>query len=240
MSGHSKWSNIKHKKEAEDKKRGAIFSRLSKQIIASIREGGGPDPAANSKLRTTVKKARDANMPNSNIERAIKSFSEKAASLEEILLEGYADVGVGVIIETLTDNRNRTLSELKFMFKSHGGALAESGSVLFQFDRLGRIKVEKMDEEKTLDFIEYGVVDIEVRKSGSDRGVVFWVEIGKMEELSLKLKEAGFLILSAEQVYKAKSYVGEFGEERFKRVKELTEELSDHEDVVSVYMNLKK
>jgi len=156
MSGHSKWSNIKHKKGAEDRKRGAVFSGLSKQIIASIKEGGGPDPEANSKLRAAIKKAREANMPNSNIDRAIKSFGEKASRAEDLLLEGYAGGGVGVIIEALTNNRNRTISELKFVFKTYGGSLAESGSVLFQFERLRKLLIEGLTEEEALDFLDYG------------------------------------------------------------------------------------
>jgi YebC/PmpR family DNA-binding regulatory protein len=240
MSGHSKWSKIKHKKGIEDQKRGAVFSRLSKQIIASIREGGGSDSGANMKLRAVIKKAREANMPNSNIERAIKSFEQKASSVEELLLEGYAGGGVGVVVEALTDNRNRSISELKFIFKSNGGTLAESGSVLYQFERLGRVVVKGLTEEKALAFLDHGVMDM--RLTGPlKKKLELWVRPEKMEVLVVELaKNDQIEVLSEELAFKAKNPIGEYLDPKFKEVRALLEELLDHEDVVGLYYNLRK
>ena len=239
MSGHSKWANIKHKKEIEDKKRGTVFSGLSKQIMASIKEGGGSDPEMNPKLRAVIKKAREANMPRNNIDRAIKSFEKKAFQAEELLLEGYAEGGVGVIIETLTNSRNRTLSELKFIFKTCGGNLAESGAVLFQFERLRKLLIEGLTEEEALDFLDYGVVDLKAVDK-KKKEFEFWVKPGKASKILIKLKKNPKLkVLVDELVFRAKDTLGDYKDPAFSRVRELLEKLLSHEDVVSVYCNLK-
>jgi len=140
VAGHSKWANTKHRKGALDKKRAKIFSKLAKFIIIAARDGGG-DPAANSKLRLAVDKARAANMPKDNIERAIKRAAggEDDTNYEEVRYEGYGPGGVAVIVEALTDNRNRTASEVRSAFSKHGGSLGETNSVSFMFDRMGVI-----------------------------------------------------------------------------------------------------
>ena len=154
MSGHSKWSSIKHKKGAADAKRGKLFSKLSRAIIVAAREGG-PDPAGNLPLQNAIEKARSYSMPKDNIERAIAKGSgadSEGAGFDTILYEGYGPEGVAVLVETLTDNRNRTASEVRHQFSKHGGNLGTAGAVAWQFERRGIVLVsaEDVDEESLL------------------------------------------------------------------------------------------
>ena len=164
MSGHSKWSSIKHKKGATDKKRGQLFSKLARAIIVAAREGG-PDPAANLALQNAIDKAREASMPKDNIERAIargSGSSEDGAAYEHVTYEGYAPAGVAVYVEALTDNRNRTASDVRHVFQKSDGSLGESGSVAWLFDRTGLLVVdEDVDEDElTLAAADGGADDV--------------------------------------------------------------------------------
>ena len=154
MSGHSKWSSIKHKKGAADAKRGQLFSKLSRAIIVSAKEGG-PDPESNAALATAIQKARDNSMPKDNIERAIQrgAGGAEGEAYESMLYEGYAPGGVAVICTILTDNRNRTASDLRFIFTKNGGSLGTPGSVAWQFDRKGLVLVERegVDEDTLME-----------------------------------------------------------------------------------------
>src|SRR5690625_1223599 len=170
MAGHSKWHNIQRRKGAQDAKKGKIFMRHAKFIYTAAKEGGG-DPDMNPALRTAIEKAKADNMPNDNIERAIKKATGTldGASFEEVTYEGYGPSGTAVIVHTLTDNRNRTASEVRHAFSKHGGNLGESGCVSFMFDRKGIIII--VDEEQTIDedeltlaAIEAGSEDIEIEE----------------------------------------------------------------------------
>ncbi len=174
MSGHSKWSSIKHKKGAADAKRGKLFSKLSRAIIVAAKEGG-PDPAANLALQNAIEKARSYSMPKDNIERAIARGSgqdSEAGAFETIVYEGYAAGGVAVIVEALTDNKNRTASDVRHVFTKHDGNLGESGSVGWLFERRGVISVdgEADEDELTLAAAEGGADDVE--RDGSTWQVV--------------------------------------------------------------------
>ncbi len=152
MSGHSKWSSIKHKKGATDKKRGQLFSKLARAIIVAAREGG-PDPVANLALQNAIDKAREASMPKDNIERAIargSGSSEDGAAYEHVTYEGYGPAGVAVYVEALTDNRNRTASDVRHVFQKSDGSLGESGSVAWLFDRTGLLVVDEDVDEDAL------------------------------------------------------------------------------------------
>ena len=158
MAGHSKWAKIKRDKGANDAKRGAIFTKLGNQIAIAAR--GGTDPSMNSALALAIEKAKAANMPGANIQRAIDRVADKsAAALEEIAYEGYGPGGVGIIIETATDNRNRTLPEVKTALVKNGGRIADAGSVAFQFTRKGVITVEGSGEELLLQILDAGAED---------------------------------------------------------------------------------
>ena len=158
MAGHSKWAKIKRDKGANDAKRGAIFTRLGNQIAVAAR--GGTDPSMNSALALAIEKAKAANMPNANIQRAIDRINDKnAAALEEITYEAYGPGGVGIIIETATDNRNRTLPEVKNALSKNGGTIADAGSVLFQFDHKGVITVQATGEDALLTVLDAGAED---------------------------------------------------------------------------------
>jgi len=165
MSGHSKWSTIKRKKAANDAKRGAVFTRLAREIVLAAREGGG-DPEVNFRLRLAIEKAREANMPNDNIERSIKrgTGEDKAgADFEEVTYEGYAPNGVAVILECVTENRNRTVAEIRHGLDKYGGSLGENGSVMWQFDRISyfTFSEDKMDFDSAFELaIEAGADDV--------------------------------------------------------------------------------
>jgi YebC/PmpR family DNA-binding regulatory protein len=168
MSGHSKWAQIKRQKGVTDARRGQLFTKLGREITVAVREGG-PNPEANFRLRLTIQKARDRNMPTENIERAIKRGSGEAgaASLSEIIIEGYGPHGVAVLVEALTDNRNRTLQEVRSLFSRHGGSLGASGSVAWLFENRGIITVETDGvnvEDLELAAIDAGADDVKEEK----------------------------------------------------------------------------
>ena len=168
MAGHSKWANIKYKKMKEDAKRGRVFTRLTREIIVAAREGGG-DPETNPRLRTAIAAAKAANMPKENIERAIKRGTGElpGVTYEEITYEGYGPGGVAVIVETITDNRNRTVSEIRYIFSKHGGSLGETGCVSWLFDKKGviTIKAEGLSEDDVLMVaLEAGAEDLKAEE----------------------------------------------------------------------------
>jgi len=174
MAGHSHWAQIKHKKAAKDAKRGKIFSKLVREIIVAVRQGG-PDPTMNPRLRMVLDKAKQHNLPKENIERAIKRATgeEGGAQFEEVIYEGYGPGGVAFVIKTVTDNKNRTVNEIRHIFSKHGGNLATSGSVLWQFEERGVIYIPKdaTDEESLLEIaLEAGADDMETE---GDQFVVY-------------------------------------------------------------------
>ena len=236
MSGHSKWSSIKHKKGAADAKRGQLFTKLARAIQVAAREGG-PDPAGNAALATAVQKARDASMPKDNIERAIAKGAGNdadAAAWETAVYEGYAPGGVAVLVEALTDNRNRTGSEVRHLFGRNGGNLGEPGSVAWNFDKKGVVLVdaERHDEDDLIVAIDAGAEDL-------PRDENVWeivTEPGDLQAVREALEEAEVEIQSADLTMRPQTKV-EVEEGQLGRVLRLIEDLEDQDDVATVHAN---
>ena len=237
MSGHSKWSSIKHKKGAADAKRGKLFSKLSRAIIVAAKEGGA-DPANNLALQNAIEKARSYSMPKDNIERAIARGSGQdadAATFETIAYEGYAAGGVAVIAEALTDNRNRTAADVRHLFAKHDGNLGESGSVAWLFERRGVVVVDGSadEDELTLAAAEGGADD--VRRDGST-----WEVTAAPEHLSAvreAVEAAGFTVENAELALIPKTTIEVDDESQAKKVLRLIDALEENDDVQEVYAN---
>jgi len=237
MSGHSKWSNIKNKKEKTDAQRGKIFTKIGKEIAIAVR-AGGPDPASNNKLRDAIAKAKSNNVPNDNIERAIKKASgADAVSYEEITYEGYGPSGVAVIVTTATDNRNRTGGEVRHFFDKYGGNLGQSGCVSFMFDDKGVIIIEKddsIDEDTLMEAsLEAGAADF----ASDDDVYEIYTEISDLSAVQEALIGAGYTILSAEMDKIPQNYIELTTEEDIKNMNLLLEHLEDNDDVQNVYHN---
>lgn len=235
MSGHSKWSTIKHKKAAMDAKRGNIFTKLATVIAVAVKKGGSGDPEINFSLRLAIERARSANMPNVNIERAIDRGLGKGdgGELSEFVLEGYGPGGVAIVIEIVTDNRNRIVAQVNTMLDKAGGSLAEPGSVLYLFSRVGRVDYGgKLKEDDTLELIELGAADWEEEEQGG----VIWTELGKENDVAKYMMEKGYKKVEVEVMYKP-SLVVEVGEKR-KIIENLLEQLEENDDVQGVYANI--
>lgn len=236
MSGHSKWATIKHKKGALDAKRGKIFCKIIKEITVAARMGGG-DEDTNPRLRTAVIKARAANMPKDNIQRAIKKGCGETdgAVFMELVYEGYGQGGVGLIIETLTDNKNRTSADVKSILNKGGGSLAASGAVSYQFNRKGVITydLEGNDFDALFEVaLEAGAEDV------TNEGVIEVItEPGDFEAVLEALKEAGYEQLGAEITMVPDNTV-ELDEEKAEKLLALIDKLEDHEDVQNVSSNM--
>jgi YebC/PmpR family DNA-binding regulatory protein len=238
VSGHSKWSSIKHKKGAADKKRGKLFSKLSRAIIVAAKEGG-PDPAANLALQNAVEKARSYSMPKDNIERAIAKGAgdtDDASSWEAVVYEGYGPEGVAVLVEALTDNRNRTASDVRHCFTKHGGNLGATGAVAWQFERRGVLLIAA--EEADEDALFLAAADAGADDLGRD-GSTFQVACAP-EQLSAvreAVEAAGFTIEAAELSMVPKVTVEIGDESTARKVVRLVEGLEDSDDVQDVYAN---
>ena len=237
MSGHSKWSSIKHKKGAADAKRGKLFSKLSRAIIVAAKEGG-PDPAANLALQNAIEKARSYSMPKDNIERAIARGSGQdsdAGSFETIVYEGYGAGGIAVMVEALTDNRNRTASEVRHLFAKNDGNLGETGGVAWLFERRGVVLVDGSadEDELMLAAAEGGADDIE--RDGSS-----WQITSAPEQLAgvrSAVEAAGFTVDSAELTMIPKTTIEVDEESQAKKILRLIDALEDNDDVQEVYAN---
>ena len=238
MSGHSKWSSIKHKKGAADAKRGQLFSKLSRAIIVAAKEGC-PDPAGNLALQNAIEKARSYSMPKDNIERAIAKGSgadAEGSSFETVIYEGYGPEGVAVLVEALTDNRNRTASEVRHLFAKHGGNLGTTGAVAWQFERKGVVLVhaDGVDEDAlVLVVAEAGAEDVEL--DGSSFVVTSTPET--MSEVRAAVEAAGFTIESVELAMVPKVSVAVADEGAARQLIRLVEGLEDTDDVQDVYAN---
>ena len=238
MSGHSKWSSIKHKKGAADAKRGKLFSKLTRAIIVAAKEGGG-DPANNATLANAIEKAKSYSMPKDNIERAVAKGSGEgadAASFEAIVYEGYGPEGVAVIVEALTDNKNRTAADVRHLFSKHGGSLGASGAVAWQFERQGVVVVpaEGVDEDELfMAAADAGADDVSLD------GDVFQVTSApeNLGEVREAIAAAGFTFDSAELSMIPRNTVTVEDEGAAKRVMRLIEALEDNDDVQEVYAN---
>ena len=238
MSGHSKWSSIKHKKGAADAKRGKLFSKLSRAIIVAAREGGG-DPAGNLALQNAVEKARSYSMPKDNIERAIARGSgadSDAQAFETVVYEGYGPSGVAVIVEALTDNRNRTAAEVRHVFAKHDGNLGGSGAVTWLFERRGLVLVSAHgvdEDELTLAAAEGGADDVSL--DGSTFHVVADPE--SLTAVREAIEGAGFSVESAELTMVPKTTLEVADETSAKKILRLMDALEENDDVQDVYAN---
>ena len=238
MSGHSKWSSIKHKKGAADAKRGKLFSKLTRAIIVAAREGG-PDPAGNLALQNAIEKAKSYSMPKDNIDRAIAKGSgadADADAFETIVYEGYGPEGVAVIVEALTDNRNRTAADVRHMFSKHGGNLGATGAVAWQFDRRGVVVVpgDGVDEEELLLVAADGGAD-DIAQDGDVFQVTSVPE--NLSAVREAIEGAGFTVDSAELQLVPKTTVAVEDETRARQVMRLIDALEDNDDVQDVYAN---
>ena len=237
MSGHSKWSTIKRQKGANDARRGALFTKVAREIIVAAREGGG-DPEANYRLRLAIDKARSVNMPMDNIKRAIEraTGSGEAEQFEEIAYEGYGPGGVAVLVEATTDNRNRTAAEIRSVFTKAGGQLAGSGAVAWQFVPRGLISIAgagKAADDVALAAIDAGADDVDTSDAAH---VEVYTEPGELQRVRTALERAGWAIESAESTMVARNLV-ELDTDRARQNLRLVESLEDLEDVQRVTAN---
>jgi YebC/PmpR family DNA-binding regulatory protein len=236
MSGHSKWSSIKHKKGAADAKRGKLFTKLARAITVAARDGGG-DPEGNAALATAIQKARDASMPKDNIQRAVDRGSgvgADAEAIERVLFEGYGPAGVAVLVEALTDNRNRTSADVRHAFAKHSGSLGEPGSVAWIFEKRGVLTVdaERYGEDDLIAAIDAGAED--VREEGEVLRVL--CQPGDLGAVREALEAAGVEVGSAEPALEPKSTVEVKGNDA-KSLLGLIEALEEHDDVNEVHAN---
>ncbi len=237
MSGHSKWSTIKRKKGAADAKRGKIFTKLIRELSTAARVGGGPDPAGNPRLRLVIDKARAANMPKDNIERAIArgAGGGDGAAFEEVVYEGYGPAGVAILLETLTDNRNRTVGEVRHVLTKHGGNLGASGCVSYLFDKRGLLvfDVEGLDGDALLEAaLDAGAEDAEE----SDGTVEISTQPADFDGVREALAEKGFKPASAEITMQPSTTVKLEGDQAETMLK-LADALDDLDDVQHVHAN---
>jgi YebC/PmpR family DNA-binding regulatory protein len=236
MSGHSKWASIKHKKAVVDQRRGQHFTKLARAVTVAAREGGG-DPAGNAALALAIQKARDASMPKDNIERAIQKGTGAgvdADAFETVLYEGYGPAGVALLIEALTDNRNRTAADIRHMVGKHGGSLGEPGSVAYLFDKRGLLVVDasRYDEDDLMVAIDAGALDIEQDED-------FYEVITEPSDFTAvrdALTGAGIEIEAAEIAQRPKSRVP-LGEEDAIKLMKLIDALEESDDVGAVHAN---
>jgi YebC/PmpR family DNA-binding regulatory protein len=232
MSGHSKWSTIKREKGAKDAKRGAVFTKIGNLIAIAARNG--TDPSMNSALALAIEKAKQANMPNNNIQRAIDRVSDKnAAVMEEATYEGYGPGGIGIIVETATDNKNRTYPEVKSAFSKNGGSMAEPGSVAFQFTRKGVINVAATGEDALLTILDAGADDA-VEEEGE---IVVYTDQKELAKVRSAIIDAGLEVKGAELQYIPNNQVEINDPEVARKALKLLDVLDEHDDVMSVHTN---
>ena len=238
MSGHSKWSTIKRKKEKTDGARAKVFTKIGREIMVAVRDGG-PDPAGNSKLKELIQKAKANNVPNDNIERVIKKAAggNDGANYEEIIYEGYGPNGIAVVVKALTDNRNRTAGDVRHYFDKFGGNMGTSGCVMFMFDYFGVIIIEKedVDEEKLMeDAIECGAIDFitddediyEIRTDANDLGAV-----------TADLEAKGYTFVSSETAYIPETYTRLEDEDSMKNMTKMLDMFEENDDIQGVWHN---
>jgi YebC/PmpR family DNA-binding regulatory protein len=237
MAGHSHWANIKHQKKKEDRRRAKLFTKLVREITVAAREGGG-DPEFNIQLRLAIERAKDANMPKENIERAIKRGTGEleGVDLEEIVYEGYASNGIALLVHAVTDNRNRTASDLRNAFSANGGSLAEAGAVQWQFERKGYLAIESdgVDEEEVFDLaVEAGADEIEF----GDKIVEIYTAPGRFAALQDSLDAAGLSTKAARLTMVPKGTM-KLDEKQTLSVMRVIDTLEDLDDVQEVHSNL--
>lgn len=239
MSGHSKWANIKHKKEKSDAKKGKIFTKLGREITVIVK-AGGPDPESNSKLRDVIAKAKANNMPNDNIDRCIKKASGElgADNYEEITYEGYGPSGVAVIVETLTDNRNRTAGDLRHYFDKFGGNLGQNGCVSFLFDQKGVIIIDNSEEELEEDAVMMDALDAGAEDfTANEDCFEILTSTDSFSNVRDALEKKGYSFASAEIEQIPQTTVTLTDEKDLLFMGKLIDSLEDNDDVQSVWHN---
>ncbi len=238
MSGHSKWNNIKRKKEKTDGAKAAIFTKMAREIAVAVKEGGGADPANNGKLRDVIAKAKANNVPNDNINRAIKKASDDdKTNYESIMYEGYGPSGVAVMVETLTDNRNRTASNLRHAFDKYGASLGTTGCVSFLFTKKGilLLEAEGLDEDKVMeDCFEVGAEDFDV----GEEFMQITTDPNGLHDVREALEGKGYSFVSAEVQYLPSTTVTLSDADDLKRMGQLLDLLEEDEDVQNFWHNL--
>ncbi|HHU05746.1 MAG TPA: YebC/PmpR family DNA-binding transcriptional regulator [Clostridiales bacterium] len=240
MAGHSKWKNIQKTKGAQDAKRAQIFTKISREIMVAVKEGGGGDPANNSRLAAAITKAKAANMPNDNIKRVIDRAlgSGDSSNFESITYEGYGPSGVAIIVETMTDNRNRTAAEMRHYFDKYGGNMGTTGCVAWSFDRKGVIIIDNedlsLDEDKVmLDALEAGALDVE-----NDTGVFeVYTDPDDFQQVVDTMEKQGYKFLSAQVEMVPQNYIKLTSEEDIKNMQKMLEMFEDNDDVQNVWHN---
>lgn len=232
MSGHSKWSTIKRQKGTADVKRGQVFTKLANVITIAVKLGGSGDPEANPRLRVAIEEARSLNMPKDNIQRAIdRGLGVGKEALEEVIYEGFGPGKVAFLVEAVTDNRLRTLQEIKNLFERSGGNLGGLGSVAYMFDKKGEIRISKEKDIMTL--IDLGVEDIEEET----QSYLVYVQSPELNTMSIKITQAGYEVESTEVVMKPNILQKIDDPETAKKVIEFIEKLEDNPDIQKVYDN---
>lgn len=238
MAGHSKWAQIKHKKAHADAKKGRLFTKIVKEISVAARLGGG-DPEGNPRLRLAIEKAKEVNMPSDNIKRAIMKGTGElpGVSYEEYSYEGYGPGGVAVLIEVLTDNKNRTVSELRYLMSKHGGSLGEAGCVAWMFEKKGYILVGKgkVDEDTLMSVaLDAGAEDMKNDPKEDNYEIITRPE--DLNSIKTAIESAGIPVSLAEITMLPKSYIT-LDEKNSEQMMKLIEVLEDHDDVQNVYAN---
>ncbi len=238
MSGHSKWSTIKRKKEKTDNARAKVFTKIGREIAVAVKQGG-PDPAGNSKLKDVIAKAKAANVPNDNIDRIIKKAAgdANADNFEEIVYEGYGPNGIAVVVEALTDNRNRTAGDVRHYFDKYGGNMGTSGCVMFMFEHKGQILIEKEDIDE--DALMEAALEAGAEDFISDDEDVFEIRTGVHDVGTVNdaLSAAGYTSVSAEAAYIPNTYTHLDDPDSIKNMGKMIEMFEDNDDIQAIWHN---
>ncbi len=235
MSGHSHFATIKRQKGLKDAAKGNVFGKLSKNISIAIKSGGGTNPDMNFKLRIAIDKAKESNMPKDNIDRILKSAESKMENIEEIMYEGFGPYGVGVLVEVVTDNKNRSAQEFKNIFEKAGGNIAGPGAVSYNFEHKGYLLLQKSEDvdSQMLSLIDLGVEDIQ----DSEVGLEVYVSPDQLSLEKKKIEEKGFVVIRTELTMVPKNYVEIDDNDHIEKLTNFLESLEDHDDVQKVYSN---
>lgn len=243
MSGHSKWNNIKRKKGAADAKRGAVFTKIGREIQVAVKSGG-PDPNVNSQLKDVIAKAKSNNMPNDTIQRSIQKAAGSGAneSYESVIYEGYGPSGVAVLVECLTDNRNRTAGEVRHAFDKCGGNLGTNGCVSFMFKKQGEILLDPTNEDEEsllLEVIDMGADDLQAQRDEDDEIAAYCISTSVENYYAVKqaLEDAGHKILESQIDEVPDNYISVTDPEMVKKLENLIDTLEESDDVQAVYHN---
>jgi YebC/PmpR family DNA-binding regulatory protein len=238
MSGHSKWHNIQKTKGAADAKKAKIFTKYAREMAIAIKEGGGADPASNSKLSAVISRAKSENVPNDNINRILHKYQSGAAAenYEHVTYEGYGPCGIAVIVETLTDNRNRTVADVRHYFDKYGGNMGNTGCVSWQFDQKGVIVIDGEDLDE--DTVMMEALDAGAEDFSADDGIFeVYTSTDSFDEVREKLKEMGYEFMEAQVQMVPQNYMTISGEDNLKNMQKMLEVMEENDDIQNVWHN---